>query len=718
MAEVVDRDAEILDRLRRSIADRYTVERVLGRGGMSTVFFARDRKHANRPVALKVLLPELAGSLEAERFVKEIRIAALLNHPRIVPMFDSGEACGLLFYVMPVVEGETLRERERRPPPLSVDEIVGLGCGVASALSYAHQHDVVHRDIKPENIILTGEEAIVADFGIARALHAAEERSTRTGFTLGTVGYMSPEQATGAPDVDGRADVYGLAAVLYELVAGSPPRFWLGGDEARSGRIAEAPPEARARLDAVPRALEAALARALAASPRDRFASAAEFAQALRGSRSARPPAARPSVAVLPFVSLLGGSEGEFLGDGLAEEITHALTRVRSLRVAARTSAFAYKGKPVDVRRIGGELGVNAVLEGSVRRANDTLRVMVQLVDVADGSPLWSERFEGPMRDVFAIQDEIAHSVVKTLSLILSDSERRALTRVPTDNVTAYEYYLRGRQFFHQSRRKALEYARQMYGRAIEIDPEFALAHAGLAGCCSLIHMYYPGASSEMEVADTASRRALELEPDLPEAHAARAFTLFQLGRSEEAAAEFQTAIHLGPALFEARYFYGRFCFQHGQMAEAARWFEDAARVEENFEARFFAAQAYEAQGRREEAAAAYLRALEAAERRLELHPDDPRAATMRAVSLCRLGEPAEGLEWARRALEIDPGDAGVRYNVACLYALENRREEAIACLEECVRLGFGNVEWIERDPDLASLRDDPRFAALIQRSA
>jgi tetratricopeptide (TPR) repeat protein len=287
---------------------------------------------------------------------------------------------------------------------------------------------------------------------------------------------------------------------------------------------------------------------------------------------------------------------------------------------------------------------------------------------------------------------------------------------MPTTNATAYEYYLRGRQFFHQARRKSLEYALQMFSQALASDPGFALAHAGMADCCSLLHMYYPASAPELEQGDLASRRALELDSDLPEAHAARGFVLFQMRRHDEAATEFQIAIRLDPSLAEPRYFYARQCFQLGKMTEAARWFEDAARVEESFEARFFAAQAYEADGKHAEAASAYRRALAAAERRLEFHPDDARAATMRAVSLCRLGEQAEGLVWARRALEIDPTDAGIRYNVACLYALEDRREEAVECLEVCIRLGFGNVEWIARDPDLASLHGDERFESLIHQ--
>ncbi len=711
-------ETDILQRLQGALALRYAVEREFARGGMAVVYLARDRKHANRAVALKVLQPDVASALGAQRFLDEIRTAAKLNHPHIMPVFDSGDADGLLYYVMPFVEGETLRQRERREPRLTAPEILRVAAGIASALGYAHQRGVVHRDVKPENVILSGDEPVVTDFGIARVLHSGGGASTGGGVVLGSPGYMSPEQAAGLSGVDARSDLFSLGCVLYEMLAGETPRFWLGSESVRSGRILEAPPEARARLDALPAGVEAALARALAPSPEDRFASAAEFAAALSRPGAGAGAGDERSVAVLPFVNLSEDPENAWLGDGLSEEITYSLSRVSALHVAARTSAFAYRGQAADVRRIGRELGVSAVLEGSVRRAGETLRVTVQLIDTRDGYHLWAERFDRPMADVFAIQDEIASSVAQALRVILTDSDRRAFSRATTRNLAAYEFWLRGRQFFHQARRKSLEYARRMFERAIELDPGFALAHAGIADCSALLRMYYPGAGAELEAADAASLRALELSPDLAEAHASRAFALFQLGRLEESTGEFRTAIAMDPRLYEPRYFYGRLCFQQGAFTEAARWFEEAARVQESFEARFFAAQAFEAAGARDAAREAYVRALAVAERQLDLHPDDPRAATMRAVALCRLGCPEEGLEWARRALEIDPEDAGVRYNVACLYALEGRAEEAIRCLEECVALGFGNAAWIGKDPDLASLHGDPRYEALLGRMA
>lgn len=437
------------------------------------------------------------------------------------------------------------------------------------------------------------------------------------------------------------------------------------------------------------------------------------------GAAKPLPPTGDPdpkTVVVLPFANLSTADADEYLSDGICEEITNQLARMQGLQVVARTSAYAYKGRHLDVRTIGRELGAGAVLEGSVQRSGDRLRVTTQLVDVANGLHLWSERFDRQMKDVFDIEDEIAENVVQALRGILRKEEREALAKNPTGDVTAYEFYLRGRQFFRQSRRKSLEYARQMFEKAIEEDPDFALAWAGVADASSLIHMFYPSSAPDLERADEASRRALELDPELAEAHSARGFAHLQAKRFEEAEAEFQAAIRLDPSHYEARYFYARACFQQGRLEDAVRLFTEASEVREDYQSTFFAAQAQEALGREEQAMEGYLRALHVAEKHMELNPDDPRAATMRAVSLCRVGDRPGGLKWAERALEIDPQDAGVRYNVACLYSLEGQPEKAIECLERAVERGFGHRDWIEHDPDLDSLRGHPRFEELLGR--
>ena len=429
-------------------------------------------------------------------------------------------------------------------------------------------------------------------------------------------------------------------------------------------------------------------------------------------------PLGDKSVAVLPFANLSDSSENEYLSDGLSEEIMNALARVEGLRVVSRTSVFAWKGRPGDVREIGRALGAGSVLEGSVQRSGDQLRVTTRLVGVDSGFQLWSGRYDRSMEDIFTIEDEIAESVARALRVLFEKDRRHAFVgRQPAD-IRAYEYVLRGRQFFQQTRKASLEFALEMFRKAIEIDPEYADARVGAAYAGALLHMFYPSVATSLEDAEEASVRALELEPDLADAHAARGLVLFQSDDIVAAEDSFGRAMQLDPLQFEARYFLGRIRFQQGRHDEAADLFDEAAAAREDYQAAFFAAQAREALGDASGATERYRTALEVAERHMDLNPDDPRAATMRAVSLCRLGKPDEGEVWAEKALEIDPSDAGVRYNVACLFALEGKSERAIDCLQEAIAAGFGLRDWIRQDPDLASLRGEPRFEQLVSDDA
>jgi TolB-like protein/tetratricopeptide (TPR) repeat protein/tRNA A-37 threonylcarbamoyl transferase component Bud32 len=711
---VTGSSSDTLPRLQTALAGRYTLGQEIGRGGMATVYRAHDLKH-DRRVAVKVLVPEVAASLGSDRFLQEIKFVAGLNHPHILPLHDSGEADGFLYYVMPYVEGETLRERLKREKQASVEETLALAESVAGALDHAHRHGVIHRDVKPENILLQEGQAVVTDFGVARPLtRTAAESRTEAGIAVGTPEYMSPEACTGDRDLDGRSDEYALACVLYEMLAGHPP-FTAPVPQAVAARhVSDAvPPLATVRPD-IPANMSRAIMTALAKDPNGRYPSLHAFAEALRTASADQEQAAARSVAVLPFANLGGGPDEEFLSDGITDEIIMALTRIEGLRVVSRTSTFAYKRTKQDVRAIGRQLHVRSVLEGGVQRKGESLRVSVRLVGVADGYLLWSERFDREMRDVFAIQDEISQNVARALRVILTDDERRALARVPTRDVEAYEAYLRGRSFFRQTRRKSLQYAQEMFERAIALDPAFALAWAGAADCCSLLNMYFPYSETDLSPADQASARALALDSGLPEAHAARGFALWRMQRADEAVVEFENAMRLDGKQFEARYFYARLCYQRGDAEHAAELFEDAARAREDYQARFFAAQSYATLGRKAEAEAAYRRALHVVQQHLALNPDDPRAATMCAVSLCRLGDREEGLRWAERARAIDPDDPGVLYNVACLYALEGKADDAISCLGQAFQAGFGAREWIAQDPDLESLRGDPRFQALV----
>jgi serine/threonine protein kinase/Flp pilus assembly protein TadD len=712
-----------LDRLRTALSQSYTVDRELGRGGMATVYLAQDTKH-ERLVALKVLHPDLAASLGPDRFLREIKLAARLNHPHILGLHDSGDADGFLYYVMPYVEGESLRERLDRDQALTVDEAIHHGRAIASALDYAHRQGIVHRDIKPENIMLYEGEAMVMDFGIAKAVSAAgPETLTQTGMMIGTPAYVSPEQAAGETNLDGKSDQYSLACVVYEMMTGERPFSGATPQAVMAKRFAEMPKPLREIRSSIPESVERAVTKAMAIEPTGRYSSAAQFGQAL-GSGSMTTPtdtqtiphtvvSAAKSVAVLPFTNMSNDPENEYFTDGMAEEIINALNKVQSLRVAARTSSFAFKGKNEDVGEIGRKLKVSTVLEGSVRKMGNRLRITAQLVNVADGYHLWSERYDREMEDVFAIQDDISQAIVKALKVILSEGEKKQIEKVRAENVQAYDYYLRGRQYYH-IHRKSLEYARQMFSRAVETDPEYARAYAGVADSCSLLYMYFDARDYNIRQADVASAKALELEPDLAEAHVARGLAVSLSKRFDEAEQEFETAMKLDPKLFEAAYWYGRALMSEGRMPEAARMFERASALRpEDYQAPSFLAQAYNSMGRIEEATVANRRSIRLMEERLELNASDARAANLLAATYASLGEVDKAVEYAERSMAIDPDDAMLLYNIACTYTLIGRTDEAIGFIERAVDKGFGHKEWIDHDPDLDALRDNPRFQTI-----
>ncbi len=377
---------------------------------------------------------------------------------------------------------------------------------------------------------------------------------------------------------------------------------------------------------------------------------------------------------------------------------------------------LAYRDKSAAAPQVGQQLNAAYVLEGSLRRAGSRLRITTQLVETRTARSIWAERYDRQMEDVFAIQDEIAQNIARALKVMLTEKEKRAIAKAPTADVQAYDYYLRGRQFFHQFRRKGFDFARQMFARAIAIDPGYARAYAGVADCCSFFYMYYESSEANLREADTTSRKAIEIDPELAEAHASRGLAVSLNKRYEEAKREFETAIRLNPKLFEAYYFYARARFAEGKLAEAAELFEQSSRANpEDYQAPLLLASVYIGLGRKEEGNMAYRRGLQVIEKHLELHPDDARAIYFGALSLGQLGEKERSQEWAERALAIDPDDSSVLYNVACVYANLGQTEKALDCLEESITSGMGQKEWIEHDSDLDSLRSHPRFQALLE---
>jgi len=425
------------------------------------------------------------------------------------------------------------------------------------------------------------------------------------------------------------------------------------------------------------------------------------------------------SIAVLPFTNLSGEPDKDYFTDGLAEGVAHTLAPLRALRIAAHASGLAFKGGTLQPREIAQRLGVATVLEGGVRRTSDQLQVTLRLVGVSDGTERWGARYDRPLADLFAVLAEIGDAVARALGWSPSEAEQRAMARPPTTDVPAYDSYLQGRQFAHQLLRRSQDSAQLLFEQAIAQDAGFARAHAGLANCHAMVFQYWDSSEANVQAADGASARAVELGPDLADTHVARGLACSLAKRFEEAHREFAAALELRPDSFDACYFLARSHRAEGTMAEAARWFERACALRpEDYATRQLLSSVFTSLGRTEESKTTQRLALELAEQHLERNPDDARALYLGAGALATLGDTGRARQWAKRAIAMDPDDSAVLYNVACAYAILRLVDSAIDCLEQSVANGFGHWQWIEHDSDLDSLREHPRFKALLAQKA
>lgn len=737
---------DLQSQLAASLGPSFTIERELGGGGMSRVFLVTDAGLGRR-IVVKLLPPDAAQTVSVDRFRREILFAARLQYPHIVPLLAAGEADGLPYFSMPYIDGESLRERLIRAEEMAIAEVIQLLREIASALAYAHRKGMIHRDIKPENILLTGTHAMVTDFGVAKAIDVATQngsaRLTSIGMVLGTPAYMSPEQAVGDTSTDHRADVYALGVLAYEMLMGRAPFTDRNPRAMMIAHLTEAPPPLTTRRPAGRASLASLVMRCLAKEPDDRPQSVDEVLSVLDAvvSREVAAETRRiPSIAVIPMVNTTGDSANEHFSDGLTDELIGALSSVREIAVCGRTSAFSIKGQGLSVEEIGRRLGVDNVLEGSVRRSGDRLKVRVQLVNLG-GTIVWGQAFDRTISDVFEVQEEIAQAVVQALQIHLV-AGRGPLVRPATVDMVAYELFLKGKAFRRQFTPGTLERAAALFEQAIARDPDYALARAWLSDCFTL-RFVIAGipADDTVQRARSLAREAVALDPQLPDAHWALGQVMFCFDLDFAGAMrEFRTAVSLDPGHIDARHLLGLTLLHLGRFDDALSELRQAVAVDPlAVEALGTMTRVYQSMNEHENA-------IRLSQEVIDLASGMALVRIGMSVSLLHFGRYDEGLEQATIAAQGD-WPRGVA-NLARTLAVIGREAEARAMLDALIASTSGAapfhvaiawtalgetdeaIRWLERaatqqdpwisalavDPSLEALRANDRFISLSRR--
>lgn len=783
---------DLREQVQKTLGDSYNIEQELGGGGMSRVFLAED-VHLKRKVVVKVLPPEMAAAVSIDRFRREIQLAATLQHPHIVPLHSAGEIEGLPYFTMPYVRGESLRQHLAKVGELPLSEAVRTLREVASALAYAHENGVVHRDIKPENVLISGGSAVVTDFGVAKALTDSGGPTTSSltsmGVALGTPAYMAPEQATADPHVDHRADIYALGILAYEMVTGSTPFPGRSPQQTLAAHVTEMPEDVSRRRKNLPPGLSSIIMRCLEKRAADRPQSAHDLmnqldalttpsggmnptaairvgkkrpkllipiiagvfilvpAIALYAIRSRSTPQTESvetqprSIAVLPFTNMSGDASNEYFSDGLAEELLNVLAQISGLRVAARTSSFQFKGKNTDIREVGAKLGVATVLEGSVRKNGERMRITAQLIDAKTGYHMWSETFDRNVTDVFAVQDEITKAISRALEVQLGAAAPEKLEDIRPGNTEAHDLYLKGLYGFNLRTKKGLYDAVKYFEQSVAKDPTYANAYAMLVRSqLSLASFGYEPLKKLLPAAQRAANRAYELDSSLIQVKIARAVMSDALGNLELAERQMSEAVAANPNFSDARLFYAGLLGRQGRVQEALKQMRaaqtlDPLSVSNNLNLGVFLMFIRDYDG-----------AIEAINRALGVDPDNGTAEMMLASTFSFQGKHDRARKTAMRALELEPGDPWLLLTLAFVYGRAGDRQKAmeIVSAEEKkssavdyaaeLAAAYGVLgdkdrafEWLSRmqsiqglapqlDPMFDSLRSDPRFDAFLTK--
>ncbi len=704
----------------------YQILEKLGEGGMGVVYKAQDLK-LDRPVAVKFLSEHLTTCEESKaRFIQEAKAAAALNHPNILGVYDIDDEAGKMFFVMEYIEGRTLkshiaslRASEGIPLLQTLDWVIQ----VAQGLKAAHGKGIIHRDIKPENIMLTKDwQPKIMDFGIAKLKGGTG--LTKTGVSIGTLAYMSPEQVQGL-GTDFRSDIWSLGVMFYEMLTGELP-FKAEHEAALIYVIANERPPVPSQLDRrIPPQVDSVVMRMLEKDRSLRYQSTEELVttlQTIRNELEATAGAAKKkAIAVLPFENISAEKENEYFGDGLTEELIANLSRLKEMRVVSRTTSMQYKGTKKDIKTIGRELGARYLVEGSVRKFQDNLRITAQLIDVEADEQLWAETYKGKLADVFDIQEQVSKQIVDALMLKLSPTERVVLTKRPTLNAEAFDCYLRARDFLYRRTKNSIHIATELFRKATELDPRYAAAYAGLGEAHAHLFQDFERNEAWLDQAMEAGLKAQMYDSSLSEAYATLAVVYYwktQLGKGslDDAFAAGKRAIELDPNNHIGYWILGRIYHTSDRDEEAANLFKKVIALDPEFYSAYGDLQlVYERLGDIEKQREALELALQMYPRYLLQHPDESRARMFYAIDLTKVGKIDQAKEEASRAIRLSPDDPLMLYNAGCFYARLGEKSLAIETLQKSIRAGFENYEWMKRDTDLDSIRNEPQFIELMK---